>query len=312
MQNGGIYMGLFSNYFQGKPGQGDFSSNKLPATRVELFFQVMKDHWAQLIGLNMLYFLAFLPLVAWLLIHFLMLMDQLSKEAPAWSEFMAQMQLLFLGAAPLIAITGPITAGVSYVMRNWARDEHAFLFSDMSAAIKENWKQAFVVSIVTGLLPLCTFMAFSIYGTMATTRSVVMIIPLCLVCIGQILWLLMLEPVYTLMVTYDLRLRDLLKNALFLALTNLPRSLGIRLVTMAGLILAILAITLNIELLVYALFAVFAYYLFFGLSITRLVYASYGNMLSERYLNPNIEGAQTNIGLRPEDDTVYRQEDEQE
>ena len=100
-------MGFFSNYFSGKPGQGDFSAGKLPKNRVELFFSVMKDHWAQLIGFNMLYFIIWIPLFIWMLVHFLYLMQSLNGEELAWAEYMAQFRLFFLGAAPLIAITGP-------------------------------------------------------------------------------------------------------------------------------------------------------------------------------------------------------------
>ena len=53
-----------------------------------------------------------------------------------------------------IAITGRCTAGVGYVTRNWARDEHAFIWSDFKDAVKENWKQGLVISLITGLMPL--------------------------------------------------------------------------------------------------------------------------------------------------------------
>ena len=178
-------------------------------------------------------------------------------------------------------------------------------------AIRQNWKQALDVSAVTGLFPLVTFTAYYVYSLLVSTWSVVAIIPIVFVCIGQVIWLMMLEPMYTLMVTYELRFRDLLKNALFLALSNLPRTLGIRLAAFAFPLVAILVAAFNITLLIYMLFAIFAYYLFFGLSVSRLLYASYGNMLCEKYLNPHIEGAESNIGLRPEDDTVYIDEDDE-
>ena len=45
-----------------------------------------------------------------------------------------------------------------------------------------------------------------------------------------------------------------------------------------------------------------------------LIIASYANALCEKYLNTKIEGAPTNIGLRPEnwDDTEYIPEDDEE
>ena len=46
----------------------------------------------------------------------------------------------------------------------------------------------------------------------------------------------------------------------------------------------------------------------------RLIIASYSNALCEKYLNVKIEGAETNIGLRPEDwdDTEYLPEDDED
>ena len=60
---------------------------------------------------------------------------------------------LLLLLFPCIAITGPFTAGLSYVTRNWARDEHAFIWSDFRDAVKANWKIPLLLSTITGALP---------------------------------------------------------------------------------------------------------------------------------------------------------------
>ena len=54
-----------------------------------------------------------------------------------------------VGVVPCVAITGPSSAGSAYIMRNWARDQHAFLFSDFKDAFKGNWKHALVSSVLT-------------------------------------------------------------------------------------------------------------------------------------------------------------------
>ena len=61
------------------------------------------------------------------------------------------------------------------------------------------------------------------------------------------------------------------------------------------------------------LVAVFAYLLFL-VAFHKLITVSYANWLCETYLNPRIEGARTNIGLRPEnwDDVEFRPEDDEE
>ena len=54
-------------------------------------------------------------------------------------------------------------------------------------------------------------------------------------------------------------------------------------------------------------------YLTFMVAFNKLITVSYANWLFETYLNPRIEGARTNIGLRPEnwDDVTYIPEDDE-
>ena len=54
-------------------------------------------------------------------------------------------------------------------------------------------------------------------------------------------------------------------------------------------------------------------YLLFMPTFNKLLTVSYANWLCETYLNPRIEGARTNIGLRPEnwDDVTYIPEDDE-
>ena len=64
----------------------------------------------------------------------------------------------------------------------------------------------------------------------------------------------------------------------------------------------------------YVVLALCILYALIMLAFNKLLTVSYANWLCETYMNPKIEGAQTNIGLRPEnwDDTEYRPEDDEE
>ena len=302
-------MGLFGMGGGAAP-RGDFTPEKLPENRIDLFFSVVRAHWSQLIALNMLCFAAFIPLAAWMFVNLDYLLASLRGDMD-WAAFMDHFLLYFAGAVPLVTVTGPVTAGLSYVMRNWARDEHAFVFSDMWSAMRANWKQALAVSFITGLFPFVTFTAVYCYGVLASTRSALMVVPMVFVCIGQLLWLLMLEPMRVMMVTYELKTRDLLKNALFLSLAQAGRSLAVRLLTALVPIAAAILTVADTSLIVYTLFAVLVYYSLFGIVLTQLSFASYANMLCDEYINPRL-GEPVRRGLRPEDDTVYRPEDDEE
>ena len=117
------------------------------------------------------------------------------------------------------------------------------------------------------------------------------------VLIAALLWLLMLQVVYTMMVTYKLTLRQLLGNAMRMALGKLPLFLGLRLLT------SILPLGIAFVFLYFPERATFPlaiggfFYLVFGLALNRLIYASLANALCEADLNPSI-GAPVNIGMR--------------
>ena len=47
-----------------------------------------------------------------------------------------------------ILIYGPLTCGLIYIFRNYAREEHAFI-SDFFTKAKENWKQGLSLEFLT-------------------------------------------------------------------------------------------------------------------------------------------------------------------
>lgn len=308
-------MGFFDRFYYGKAGKRDYSEMDMPKNRMSLFFLVLKDHIFDLVKVNLLQLLFWLPFLLWTYLNIFALQN-IDAEAILAQENGA-MQLLssmsgylvmwLLGLIPCTLITGPSSAGSAYIMRNWARDQHAFLFSDYKDAFRSNWKQALGVSCISGLVPVLAYTAVTYYGQMSSQNRL-MIVPLVLVLSMTLLWILMLPLLYPMMVGYELRFGQLLKNAFLMASACLPQILFSRLVTLVP--VAILAFGVyvgnGIVVLVMSL-----YYMLFGFAFSRLVYASVANGVFDKYLNPRIEGAQVGMGLRPQDpDEVFADEDD--
>ena len=263
---------------------------------MKLFFDALGIRWSAMVGQNLLYLLFWLPAVIWSGVNLLTLVQML-VDAPAGADMGARVYSLaftyLLILWPLIAITGPATAGMSYVSRNWARGQHSFMVSDFWEHARKNWKQALCVSTITGALPVLLLFLWRFYGALAESNRYTYSI----VLIAALLWLLMLQVVYTMMVTYKLTLRQLLGNAMRMALGKLPLFLGLRLLT------SILPLGIAFVFLYFPERATFPlavggfFYLVFGLALNRLIYASLANALCEAYLNPSI-GAPVNIGMR--------------
>ncbi|MBQ3424954.1 MAG: YesL family protein [Clostridia bacterium] len=138
---------LMNNYFYGKQGKGDFTIENLPKNRRELFFEVLKVRWSGLFGVNLLYMVFWLPAILWTAINLSAALNMMSREAGLTPEaFSGLVMTWLLILIPCITFTGPFNAGVTFVLRNWARDEHSFVLSDFKDAVKGNWKQALVIS----------------------------------------------------------------------------------------------------------------------------------------------------------------------
>ena len=296
-------MGLFDRLYYGKAGKRDYTEMDMPKNRISLFFLVLKDHFFDLVKVNFLQLIFWVPFLLWTFVNFIAMNADvtLAYDQDVQAAVASMQGYLFVwlvGVIPCVAITGPSSAGSAYVMRNWARDQHAFLFSDFKDAFKSNWKQALFSSVVAGVIPVLAYTAISFYSEMAGS-SMVMMLPLVVVFMALLLWTLMLPLIYPMMVGYELRIKDIFKNALLMACVRLPHMVLTRLITFVPVALMILGIYIGNTALV---MGVAIYYIFFGFALSRLVYASVANGIFDRYINPHIEGAPVRQGLRPQTD----------
>ena len=289
----------------------------MPKTRVSLFFLVLKDHIFDLIKVNLLQVVFWIPLMVWTFINLAAIqsidVESIMAQEGGAKEIMnaiASYQVMWLiGLIPCQAITGPSSAGAAYVMRNWARDQHAFLFSDFKDAFRSNWKQALGVSCITALAPTLVYTGVTYYSQMANSNALMMV-PLVLVLSIALMWALMLPLLYPMMIGYELSFKYLIKNAFLMAAATLPQMVLCRLITLIPAAALLLGVYFGngIVLLVVSL-----YYLLFGFAFSRLLYASVANGVFDKYLNPHIEGAQVGMGLRPADaDELLDDEDDED
>lgn len=306
---------LMNNYFYGKQGKSDFTIENLPQNRRQLFGEVLKVRWSSLFGVNLLYLVFWIPAIVWTGVNLIALYNLLTLGAETYtaSDVLGLVTTWLLVLAPCIAITGPFNAGVTYVLRNWARDEHSFVLSDFKDAVKANWKQALAISAIDGVLPFLLFTCWRFYGGMLTT-NLIFILPAAMVLLVGVLWSLANMLAYPMLITYDLKLKDVIRNSLLMSVAKLPTSVLIKLLT-----LVVPAVAYGLMLLIpsiqsYVLMITVLLYLLFMVAFNKLITVSYANWLCETYLNPKIEGARTNIGLRPEnwDDVTYIPEDDEE
>ena len=333
---------MMNNYYYGKSGKGDFKKDDLPQNRWQLFWDMLRTRLSGLCRMNLTVFAAWLPLIILLGYNVLSLInwmgvvntyseylqtgelgEYLTMEAVgALQELMAgrepaqfladliteSIPSLCLWCIPCILITGPVQAGMAYVTRNWARDEHAFVWSDMKDAMKENWKPALGLSAITSVIPLLAWTCWQFYGGMAATNWI-MTIPQMFTLMIAIIWFLAITYAYPMLVTYKMSFGTIIRNSLLLAIGRLPMSVGIRLLHLVPTILC-LALTFLLGS-IWIPVALFGYYMLIGFTLSRFVTASYTNAQFDKFINNRIEGAEVGRGLAEEDDEDYEEEEEE-
>ena len=331
---------MMNNYYYGKSGKGDFRKEDMPENRWQLFWDTLRTRLSSLFRLNLMYMIVWLPAIIVMTTSFLNLVTNTNTILAAQDGTLKQqveetagqenaitytdeeiarlaginpadymqsvLYRMLLLLIPCIAITGPFTAGISYVTRNWARDEHAFIWTDFKDAIKLNWKQSLVISVITGLLPALAYISWQFYGQMSASQPF-MVIPQVLVLMLAVIWALCVTYMHPLIVSYDLKLRGIIRNAFLLGVARLPMSVGIRLMHCLPLVIGFLACYLWNP--IYGALLTAAYYILIGFGLSRFVSASYTNAVFDRFINSRIEGAVVNRGLRQDSDD---EDDEEE
>ncbi|MBE6903846.1 MAG: DUF624 domain-containing protein [Ruminococcaceae bacterium] len=165
--------------------------------------------------------------------------------------------LYVVSCIPIVTI-GAATAGFTYVLRNYAREEHAFLWSDYIDTAKKNWKMATVVFLIDIVAFILGFVAFSFYTSPdVALPGMLKTIALGLLLMVSIIYTFMHYYIYVLLVTFNVTFRQLYKNSFIFAIVGLWRNILITI------ILAILGL---------------AIFLFFPLSIFVVFFVLAGTM----------------------------------
>ena len=285
--------GLFNTYFYGKAGKGDFTPDQLPKNRLELFLTALRGQFGKLFWLNLLYDVFCIPLFFWLLLNFQVLTNY-AEQTGSVMGFVndGYLSTFLMGMIPCLALMGVGSSGQMYCLRNWSRDQHSFMMSDFKDSIKLNWKQGLGLGAINGLSLFLVFICWVYYGALAET-NVFFLVPQVLVVVIVTVWWMMNMLAFPMIVTYEMKFKDIVRNCALIAVARLPWSvlfLALTVVLPAALFMLVPNVLFMLIL--------GAWFLFFGFSFNGLVYASYANACFDKFLNPRIEGAKVGQGMR--------------
>ena len=145
----------------------------------------------------------------------------------------------------LVITFGWQNIGAAYIVRNMVRGEPVFVWSDYFYAIKRNLKQGFFLGLIDAVILFTLGFDISYFWGRGGTFTLDIGFYLTIALI--VLYFLMRFYIYLLIVTFDLSIYKILKNALIFSLLGFKRNfmgvLGILLITALHIMLLLLLIS---------------------------------------------------------------------
>ena len=147
-------------------------------------------------------------------------------DEPLWDLFARFVfGVLFLSLS--VVTVGPAQAGFSYVLRNYAREEHAFIWGDFKEHAKKNFKQSLIVSLIDIAILILMGIDINIYLRSGLGNGFLMAIAGGFLILALVIFLMMHLYIYPMMVTFHLSVKQLYKNAFLFSILKLFPNLGI-------------------------------------------------------------------------------------
>lgn len=211
-------MGLFFNY--DKPGPG-VDKNAPRHWGIFLYFELLWRNFGKMLLSNLLYFAVSLPVLA---LYFVFVTYILGVAMPdsAGTTAMAQASVIITLVLVILWGTGPTSCGYTYLLRNTAREEHTWVFSDFFEKCRESFLHGLVFLIVDILVLLCTSVAIWTYWGLAQSSGGIFTALLFITLIVFVIYTAMHFYIYEFEVTFQSSILQVYKNALIMAMATLP------------------------------------------------------------------------------------------
>lgn len=233
--------GIFGLFDYTKEGPG-IPKDAPPKSRFVIFFEVLARKFWKIVRVNLLFLLFNIPAILFLLLFSAYYLQLIIPPETLFKEETDLLGYLMGAAVPLMSVfvclpmitVGPAQAGMTYILRNYSREEHAFLWSDFIEHAKKNFKQSMIVGTINLIVTVFIMLDFYICRAyMNTSSNLLLTAASTLIIVAFVIFMMMSMYIYPMMVTFKLTIRQLYKNAFFFAIMKLIPNLLILIVCIA-------------------------------------------------------------------------------
>lgn len=232
-----------------KPGKG-VNKRDPNQPRITTFFEILPRKLWNLCKVNMLSMVVSIPFFIVTMIITGIISSRIINPISAIAnnaELESAIVLLDLALRVVLSLLftvfygmGPVTAGSTYIIRNYGREEHCWLVSDFFERFKSNFKQSIVVWIIDLAALFLLTIAIDFYMNAGIYILSFMII------FVAIVYTLMHLYIYQILITFDLPLKNIFKNSLIFAMAKAPKNLLLLLITiMVHIVIPIAAVLIT-------------------------------------------------------------------
>ncbi|NLU52457.1 MAG: DUF624 domain-containing protein [Clostridiaceae bacterium] len=261
-------------------------------SKTTIFFQVLVRKFWKLITINLMYLVFNIPAI---LISFFFGAYILESLFPISSASLTDAELVilymtvgvpavfFLLAIPTISV-GPAQAGMTYLLRCFSYEIPTFTWSDFKDKMKENLKQGLAVSLINLVIMASLILDIYLYSQLADSSNIILSAASVLVMMVFIIFIMMNMYIYPMMVTYELKLTSLYKNAFLFAIGKFLPNLGVVLICLLLIIGPVFLVQLTTSYL--AIMIMYLYYILLGFTLPGYIINFIINPIIDRHMRP--------------------------
>ncbi len=218
---------FFGLHNYSKPGRG-IRKDEPKKTGFSLYFEILFKRFWKILTINSFFFIFSFPamVISYFLSSFILtwmmsaigidINSELSSSIFKTSIFITIVLIQLLG-------TGPASAGMTYVLRKYVNDTHAWVWSDFFDNFKSNFRQSMAVYFINILFTCCSLVCYTFYSYVvqgllgAVLRGAFMSI--------AAVFVMMQMYTYQLMVGFKVTVKKIYKYAAILVIVRLPQNI---------------------------------------------------------------------------------------
>jgi len=205
---------------------GGVGKNDPELKGIDKFFDLLKRKFGSYVKLNLLYLLLSLPTI----IYYTFLLLYFFQGALDNTNALALLFMAIAGALGLVTLFSgtPCSSGYYYVLRNYVREEHAWVLSDLFEHTRRNFLSSlgsYLINVIFVTVSLVNIAVFpDLLSVMGVNMSTILLIA---VFAFFVVFYAMMQPyIWTLTVTFDLNFANVYRNSFILSILKLPRNFG--------------------------------------------------------------------------------------